>query len=389
MKRLMIFTIVVLYVAGSAIVASETKLPVKDKEVSSEATKDYLTLKVSLAKDTYIEREPIIATFTLVNNSETEQKLAEPNQFYFIGYRITQISGEAPMPISLVPSMIAPPKDCGWVFGPGESKTTQVNLMSLYPTHFPVGRYAVQAYYTVSEYAEIEGVWCGKIQAPSIEFSVVRATGVEIEASKLFISAIRAKSNSSRMTVQELRELAATLRKLSDPKYGGRFAQYAGYLEAQVVYCIDAKEGIERLQSYISEYPDAPYYGLNARRLLGEWLRSDNQFLKARTVFMSLPEGYWRENEIRYCAKLMQLGIVATPVIYPAGGKYFLPQCVTIDCTTEGATIKYTTDGKDPNVSGKEYKDAIPVTSGMIIKARAFKKNWNTSDVAIAEYVIE
>ena len=79
---------------------------------------------------------------------------------------------------------------------------------------------------------------------------------------------------------------------------------------------------------------------------------------------------------------------VATPTFSPEEGTYTEAQNVTINCTTSGATIYYTTDGNDPTTSSSVYSSAIPVSSTTTIKAIAVKDGMNNSQVASATYTI-
>ena len=79
---------------------------------------------------------------------------------------------------------------------------------------------------------------------------------------------------------------------------------------------------------------------------------------------------------------------VATPTFSPAAGTYTEVQNVEINCTTDGATIYYTTDGNDPTTSSAVYSTAIEVAQNMTIKAMAVKEGMTNSNVATAEYII-
>ena len=80
---------------------------------------------------------------------------------------------------------------------------------------------------------------------------------------------------------------------------------------------------------------------------------------------------------------------VATPVFSPQEGTYTSAQNVTISCSTDGATIYYTTDGSTPTSSSTEYTGAIPVNSTTTIKAIAVKTGLPDSEVATAIYTID
>jgi GH18 family chitinase/chitodextrinase len=79
---------------------------------------------------------------------------------------------------------------------------------------------------------------------------------------------------------------------------------------------------------------------------------------------------------------------VASPVFSPAGGTYQSPQVVTITCSTAGATIRYTTNGSEPNQSSAAYTGPITVSSTTVIKAKAFKAGMNDSPTVTATYTI-
>jgi len=79
---------------------------------------------------------------------------------------------------------------------------------------------------------------------------------------------------------------------------------------------------------------------------------------------------------------------VSNPVMNPPGGRYVNPVSVTMTCPTNGATIRYTTDGSTPNQNSPAYSSAIHLTDITTIKAKAFKSGMNDSDTVTNSYVI-
>lgn len=79
---------------------------------------------------------------------------------------------------------------------------------------------------------------------------------------------------------------------------------------------------------------------------------------------------------------------VATPVFIRRTGSYDGPQIVKISCSTKGATILYTTDGRNPTASSTIYVDPIEVISSTTITAQAFKDGWLESAISSASYNI-
>ncbi|MCX8059389.1 MAG: chitobiase/beta-hexosaminidase C-terminal domain-containing protein, partial [Spirochaetes bacterium] len=80
---------------------------------------------------------------------------------------------------------------------------------------------------------------------------------------------------------------------------------------------------------------------------------------------------------------------VANPTFSPSPGTYTSGQSVTINCSTSGATIRYTLDGSTPtSTSGTIYSGPITVSNCKVIKAIAYKSGLADSDVTTANYVI-
>ena len=80
---------------------------------------------------------------------------------------------------------------------------------------------------------------------------------------------------------------------------------------------------------------------------------------------------------------------VATPTFNPVEGTYNEAQSVTISCTTDGATIYYTTDGTIPTTASTQYNGAINVSETKTIKAIAVKDGMTDSEIAEATYTID
>ena len=78
--------------------------------------------------------------------------------------------------------------------------------------------------------------------------------------------------------------------------------------------------------------------------------------------------------------------VVATPTFSPAAGTYTQAQNVSINCSTDGATIYYTTNGNDPTTNSSVYSGAINVSTNTTIKAMATAEGYDNSAIATAEY---
>jgi len=80
-------------------------------------------------------------------------------------------------------------------------------------------------------------------------------------------------------------------------------------------------------------------------------------------------------------------GVVLAPVFDPPPGPIEETIQVRLGAETLGAKIRFTRDGSDPTDESAVYEGkALPVEPGDVIKARAFRENWQPSDVAIGRY---
>ncbi len=88
------------------------------------------------------------------------------------------------------------------------------------------------------------------------------------------------------------------------------------------------------------------------------------------------------------CHKPTDPDQVSKPVFSPAGGTYEGVVDVGLTTTTPGTTIRYTTDGSDPNTNSSVYYSPIHVTQTTTLKAKAYRSGLQDSAIATASYTI-
>ena len=105
-----------------------------------------------------------------------------------------------------------------------------------------------------------------------------------------------------------------------------------------------------------------------------------NQTIKA----IAVKEG-WIDSDIVEATYELE---VATPTITPGSCTFEGNGSITIEisCTTDGATIRYTTDGSDPTPESTVCNGTITLNDTKTIKAIACKNGWNNSDIVSATY---
>ncbi len=77
-----------------------------------------------------------------------------------------------------------------------------------------------------------------------------------------------------------------------------------------------------------------------------------------------------------------------TPQFSHAAGTYFGETLIAISTATDGAAIYYTMNGDEPDENDTEYSDPVLLTSDTVLKARAFKDDYDESATAAANYHI-
>ncbi len=71
-------------------------------------------------------------------------------------------------------------------------------------------------------------------------------------------------------------------------------------------------------------------------------------------------------------------GTVAPPYFSPSAGIHQGIQLVSILCNTSGVTLRYTTNGSDPNVNSTLYTDPIEVDRNLTIRSQAYREQWTS-----------
>ncbi|MCL2434945.1 MAG: chitobiase/beta-hexosaminidase C-terminal domain-containing protein [Lentimicrobiaceae bacterium] len=88
-----------------------------------------------------------------------------------------------------------------------------------------------------------------------------------------------------------------------------------------------------------------------------------------------------------YITDFNQAGHVAAPIFTPPGGSYTGTVNVTIASATEGATIRYTLNGTDPDESSTLYSAPIAISTQTTLKAKAWKEGMEASPITTANYI--
>ena len=113
-------------------------------------------------------------------------------------------------------------------------------------------------------------------------------------------------------------------------------------------------------------------------------------FLNATTTVKAFAfASRYRDSDVASRTYTINLPKVATPTFNPPAGTYYSAQSVVIQCTTQGATIRYTTNGGEPSTSSLVYSSPIQVSTTTTLKAKAFKTDWLDSNTASATYNIK
>lgn len=104
--------------------------------------------------------------------------------------------------------------------------------------------------------------------------------------------------------------------------------------------------------------------------------------VKARTF----KDGFITSGTASAVFTILDAQTVQPPTIAPNGGDYAISQQVTLATTTEGATIRYTTNGSDPTATSTLYSGPFTITGNVTVKAKAFKDGSTASPTTSATF---
>ncbi|MGB8451915.1 MAG: chitobiase/beta-hexosaminidase C-terminal domain-containing protein [Anaerocolumna sp.] len=111
---------------------------------------------------------------------------------------------------------------------------------------------------------------------------------------------------------------------------------------------------------------------------------ASNQTIKARAFKSGMADSQMAASTYT----ISSVSQAAAPVFTPGSGTYQSAQNVTISCVTNGATIRYTTDGTVPTASSPIYSGAINISTNQTVKAYSTKSGMTDSAVTTAAYTI-
>ena len=96
----------------------------------------------------------------------------------------------------------------------------------------------------------------------------------------------------------------------------------------------------------------------------------------------------WQSSDVTTFEVTITAPTVDAPVFTPGTGTYADNVTFSIACATDGAVIRYTTDGTTPTESSTLYSNPLTLTATTTVMAKAFKANWLASETATAVYTI-
>lgn len=96
----------------------------------------------------------------------------------------------------------------------------------------------------------------------------------------------------------------------------------------------------------------------------------------------------WQSSDVATLEVTITAPTVETPVFTPVAGTYADSVTFSIACATEGASIRYTTDGTTPTESSTLYSTPVTLNATTTVTAKAFKTDWFASEAATAVYAV-
>ncbi len=98
----------------------------------------------------------------------------------------------------------------------------------------------------------------------------------------------------------------------------------------------------------------------------------------------------WTTKDIAGDTSISSAGMVNAPSFSPSPGIFynFFPD-VEITCSTQDATVRYTTDGSEPTTNSTVYSMPLHITETTLIKAKAFKEGATPSSTLEGTFTIQ
>lgn len=112
------------------------------------------------------------------------------------------------------------------------------------------------------------------------------------------------------------------------------------------------------------------------------------QVTATTTVKAIAVKANWQSSDVATLNVTITAPTVETPTFTPGTGTYADSVTFSIACTTDGAVIRYTTDGTEPTATSTLYSSPITLTTTTTVKAKAFKTDWFASETATATYIV-
>ena len=140
----------------------------------------------------------------------------------------------------------------------------------------------------------------------------------------------------------------------------------------------DAKSAIYQRSVYVSSNARVQACARLTNSLMSDIVDSSSPSAPAPAVTEPVPPA--PEQESVSAAK------VNPPVINISGGSYPCRQLLSLSCSTQGAEIRYTTDGSTPTKTSKLYTGQFDIVKSCTVKAIAFKSDMEPSSVLTEHY---
>jgi hypothetical protein len=108
---------------------------------------------------------------------------------------------------------------------------------------------------------------------------------------------------------------------------------------------------------------------------------------KEGRVIVEIPSGHYRFSSTGFSV-VAEPKVAATPRIMNTKLSDENPIPIDLTCGTEGAVIRYTTDGTSPTETSRIYDGTLTIAKSSVVRARAFKPGYAASYEARAEVEI-
>jgi len=181
------------------------------------------------------------------------------------------------------------------------------------------------------------------------------------------------------------KEPTTELIQLDDPMFSNASGTY---LSGQAIYITCPEYGASIYYTTDGSDPTKQSTLYSNPLIIPEFFPAD--YTRVTVKARAYKDGFDPSNVVFATYTVTFFNTVTTPHFSPLYGNITTDTEINIQCSTLNADIHYTLDGSEPDQSSAQYTAGFTIaqTGEVTLKARAYRSNWNPSEIAETSYTV-